>query len=983
MASLSNLVPAPDSPDQWVPRPGAAALTTTYTIPGGTVVNVVLTTGSSWTCPADWNNAVNSISCWGAGGAGGAGTASYPGGAGGGAWAGDTNVTLTPGTPYSYQIGLNGGTTGSGGAPTSNTWIFSGASLVAAGGTSSVNNTSTGQAGGSTANSIGSTKYAGGNGATTSNGSLSNGHSGGGGGAAGPDGAGNNGSDETGGSGDAGSGGAGGASGGHAGASPGAWPYSGGGGGGNAGVGGAGGTYGGGGAGNYSAGGNGLIVITYTSVALSVPITGITCQTVVGNLVVGMMNDPGGSGTDIPFVYNLQSNAFETVSGINTSTNCPISPSGAGAWQPPHAEPVGYYVLFSHSGYQEQTTSMYFGAIDLAALVFPQKTVVIGSGSSWVVPADWNDSANQIQCIGSGANGTSATGSGTGANGGNGGKGGGWATLSNVTVSGSVSIQIGYNGTPTWFDSSSNLQAAGGSSGSNVTNGSFGIFGFSNLGGNGANGTSAGGAGTSAYGGGGGGAGGPSGNGLNASGTSGGNGDAGLGGNGAAGNGAAGGAGTEISGTGLGSGGGGGGGNQDTSESGGTGGGYGGGGGGGSHSPPSSNGGGGSGGQGLIIITYVPVQAAVTYTVQNTTTNALVSPPVWITQFNSRAYFFCNPGGTTAPALYCSDNFAAGGPLSRSSAVAGVILTFGDTVPLIGGGVLSLTNISTGGVTQALFVFKQAGGGTTNMFQVTGDVGTTNLAVQAMNTSVSTAAPNTIVSTPQGLFFMALDGLRFVDTSGNVNPPLGFDGQGIATPFLYSAIPSRMAAACNANTIRIETQNSLVNQQQDWCYDLVRRCWHGPHSFPIGLVSPWGNTFIVSPTPASSQFGLYKSDIVPTGSSVYTELGSSLTCNWTSGYFPDRSETLELSAVLAAVYQGGEVTLTVEALDSAGMVINGNSITFTPTTAAELSAALIPWIAPLIFDRMKIQITAIAASGLRLGDFMIEYETEAYSIGLR
>ena len=122
---------------------------------------------------------------------------------------------------------------------------------------------------------------------------------------------------------------------------------------------------------------------------------------------------------------------------------------------------------------------------------------------------------------------------------------------------------------------------------------------------------------------------------------------------------------------------------------------------------------------------------------------------------------------------------------------------------------------------------------------------------------------------------------------------------------------------------------------------------------------------------------------MPTGSSVYTELGSSLTCNWTSGYFPDRSETLELSAVLAAVYQGGEITLTVEALDSAGTVINGNSITFTPTTAAELSAALIPWIAPLIFDRMKIQITAIAASGLRLGDFMIEYETEAYSIGLR
>ena len=116
MASLSNLVPAPDSPDQWVPRPGAAVLTSTYTIPGGTVVNVVLTSGSSWTCPADWNNANNTFSLWGAGGSGGAGSSGYPGGAGGGAFASDTNITLTPGTPYSYQIGAAGGTTGSGGS---------------------------------------------------------------------------------------------------------------------------------------------------------------------------------------------------------------------------------------------------------------------------------------------------------------------------------------------------------------------------------------------------------------------------------------------------------------------------------------------------------------------------------------------------------------------------------------------------------------------------------------------------------------------------------------------------------------------------------------------------------------------------------------------------------------------------------------------------------------------------------------------------
>ncbi len=997
MASLSNLVPAPDSSDEWLARPGAIQLANTYPVPGATKFALLTTASSSpWTVPSDWSSSNNTIWAIGAGGNGAASTNSTNGGGGGGggACAVDVNLTLTPSGSVNFQIGAHGGTVGSGTAPTANTWFKDGSTLVAAGGATPSAGSITGGAAGSVGNSVviggGSFRFAGGaggNGATNGGG----GAGGGGGGAGGNTAAGTAGTTATsgtggvGGQGDGATGGAGGGA--HTAGSAGteiadSTGAGGGGGGGNITsntAGGAGGNYGAGGGGagqnavTTAAGTDGVIIISYTTASTTEPMLQVTCLTVVGNLIVGMMNDPAGSGYDIPFVYNLQSNSFETVTGVTVGTNTPTSPSGAGAWQPPHVEMVGYYALIAHPGYTQQTSSMFFGAVDLAPLVLPQKTVILTSGTSWIVPSDWNNSANRIQCIGSGA--TGSNGGSYGSSSGAGGNGGGYGGVINQTASGTVSIQIGTGGTPTWWSSSGTVQGAGGSSGSNVGTTTF-------TGGLGGGGTSGG----ANNGGGGGGAAGPNGNGVNGvTGGAGGAGDAGFGGAGGGPGPNNGAAGTEIGTTGVGSGGGGGcggaGGIGIPGGAGGKGGAYGAGGGGGGSGAP--GGAGAAGSQGIIIIYYTPVQAALTYTVQNTTTNALISPPVWITQFNSRAYFFCNPGGTNAPALYCSDNFAAGGPLSRSSAVAGVILTFGDNVNLIGGGVLSLTNISTGGVTQALFVFKQAGGGSTNMFQVTGDVGTTNLTVQAMNTSVSTSAPNSIVSTPKGLFFIALDGMRYVDTGGNVMPPIGFDGQGIAIPFLYSSTPSRICAAFNANTIRVVTQNGNIagSPIQDWCYDIVRNCWYGPHTFPVDLISSWGNTFIVTPTAASGQVGLYESDLVPSTSSVYTELSAAITCTFASGFFPDRKESEELSSTLGVFYQGGKVTFTIQALDSTGAVINNNSVTLTPTSAAQISAAIIPWVAPLIFDRMQVKITAIASSGLRLGDFMLEYEQEAYTVG--
>lgn len=214
---------------------------------------VVITSGTSWTPPADCAS-LNWVDCIGSGSAGSISGTSVRGGAGG-AWARKNSVPVTPGVPIAISLGVNQDT------------VFGGTVLTSCicGAAKAV-----GPVGGQAANCVGDLAYSGGDGNTTF---------GGAGGAAGPYGPGDDGAGYAGGAGDAGYGG---------GASPvntagkDGTEYdgvhgSGGGAGGrnNAGVGMAGGLYGGGGGGRpsgapFGAGRQGLIVINYTPTANAV-----------------------------------------------------------------------------------------------------------------------------------------------------------------------------------------------------------------------------------------------------------------------------------------------------------------------------------------------------------------------------------------------------------------------------------------------------------------------------------------------------------------------------------------------------------------------------------------------------------------------------------------------------------------------------------------------------------------------------------------
>ncbi|MBI5645109.1 hypothetical protein HY970_03355, partial [Candidatus Kaiserbacteria bacterium] len=280
---------------------------------------IFLTSGTSWAVPADFSS-TNTVETIGGGGNGDT-ASSGGGGGGGGGYSSISDLSLTPGSSVTIQVG------GVAGDTWFNAATCAGSSVCAKGGA----NASGGTAGaaGTTTGAVGTTKRAGGSGF---NGGSSN-KGGGGGGAGGKNAAGDSSSGTTGGNGDGGSGGAGGTTVNNDNANPGSngTEYdsthgSGGGGGGvtgnnkNGGDGGLYGAGGGGGRGTSGSGGagkQGLIVITYTPTPTTATLT----------LVKSVTNDNGGDAETGDWTLSADGPTdISGTSGSGTVTSATVDP---------------------------------------------------------------------------------------------------------------------------------------------------------------------------------------------------------------------------------------------------------------------------------------------------------------------------------------------------------------------------------------------------------------------------------------------------------------------------------------------------------------------------------------------------------------------------------------------------------------------------------------------------------------------------------
>lgn len=371
----------------------------------------------------------------------------------------------------------------------------------------------------------------------------------------------------------------------------------------------------------------------------------------------------------------------------------------------------------------------------------------------------------------------------------------------------------------------------------------------------------------------------------------------------------------------------------------------------------------------------------------NCAINPLPAVPTAVSQFNSRAYFIVNPPGAL-PGLIPSDPLL---PFQRTN--GSYVLTFGDSTALTALAGLPLQN-QLGGIVQSLIVFK----GISNMEQVTGDPLPNTAAgpwsSNTLNVATGTFAPRSIVSTPKGLMFMSPQGYRLLDYFAKVSDPIGADGKGVSTPFVYCPVPSRVAAACNAKLMRVSLTAATGVQMELWL-DVGKQTWTGPHTFPANMMAAYKNTFVFAPIALPNS--LWRSDWFQGPTPTFVEAGLALTWSWQTSLLPD-TKTMQQYEMHETIIKISTATgAAVVAVDEAGNVINGDAVaTIAPTGAqsgwggARWTGALFyqqtyalapvqaPWPTTVVFSRISLQFGGVSDSFTRIGALEMNYEALGY-----
>lgn len=376
--------------------------------------------------------------------------------------------------------------------------------------------------------------------------------------------------------------------------------------------------------------------------------------------------------------------------------------------------------------------------------------------------------------------------------------------------------------------------------------------------------------------------------------------------------------------------------------------------------------------------------AAPTWDAGNTATNALPTAPRAVFQFGNRAYY------ASGRYLVFSDVLV---PLTVTNATQ--VLTLGDDQPITALGGLP-TNTMVGGVIQALIVFKSESN-PMQLWQVTGDAATSNLALNNMNVSTGTLAPAAICGTPKGLAFFAPDGLRFIDFSMQVTDPVNTDGMGVAVPFIYSVVPSRMVAACNGNIMRVSTQNGAAAgaPQQEWWFDFKWMQWSGPHTFPASWIKPYGDSFVIAPQGVVAK--LFTSDVQQESGSVFIENGVQMSFIWQTPMLPNTAQMSENAMVETTIdlaYPPAPLPYLVVIADQNGTLFD--SVTLSPGgtvtrwgafnwgqanwlgSANALAPRQLQWHIPVVFQRAYLGISGDCAAQVKIGTLRMRYEQLGY-----
>ena len=383
---------------------------------------------------------------------------------------------------------------------------------------------------------------------------------------------------------------------------------------------------------------------------------------------------------------------------------------------------------------------------------------------------------------------------------------------------------------------------------------------------------------------------------------------------------------------------------------------------------------------GIIDIT---TPATPVWSGNNTATNALPSVPTSVANLNNRAYF------SVGNILYFSDSLD---PLTRSAASQS--LTVGDPSLIVAQSGLPVQTTSAG-VVQALLVFKQF-----QVWQITGDLALSNLALNYLSLNVGTIAGRSVVQTPYGTNFMGIDGPYIVDPYGAVRPltkESKQNEQDVQVPFIYCQQPTRAAAGYSGGTYRIcvDTLLSSALTTNDYWFDLQKRRWNGPHTWPVDTMTQIGNYFVVSHRTLGA--ALYKSQLFPDQTTVYNDNGAAISFNLESSTFPkdpSMTEKMVVESTIELSSAGAAVAYGIRAIDDQHTILNAITLlvpahgsiwgAFNWGAGYWSSNSNIPhvynvnWTSPLVFQKMALVVTGTASNNIAIGSFFARYQDAGY-----
>lgn len=384
---------------------------------------------------------------------------------------------------------------------------------------------------------------------------------------------------------------------------------------------------------------------------------------------------------------------------------------------------------------------------------------------------------------------------------------------------------------------------------------------------------------------------------------------------------------------------------------------------------------------GIIDIT---TPGAPTWAASNTSTNLLPSVPTVVANLNNRCYFACGN------VVYLSDVLNPTVITNASQA-----LTLGDPSTIVTMSGLPVQTTSAG-VLQSLLVFKEF-----QIWQVTGDPALTSLALNYLSLNVGTRAARSVVQTPFGTNFMAIDGPYIVDPLGNVMPLTKVPGetnQDVQAPFIYAAQPSRAAAGYSGGVYRICLDTFLAGSAitADYWFDLTKRRWNGPHTFPSDCAAQVGNYFVLAHRTLGA--ALYKSQLVQDSNSVFNDAGAPITFNLESSTFPKdatMTEKMVIESTIELSSAGAVVNYQVSALNGLRAIINSVPLPVAGTGSVWgaffwgigmwSSNINIPnvyrvkWTQPLVFQKMALQVNGIAQNNISIGSFFARFQDTGYT----